>query len=126
MQTLYRHYDKRGELLYVGISINAFTRLSSHLRKSHWSRSIRTMTIDYYDTRKEVRAAERAAIEREKPKHNILMNGKKRRVKSKRGFSWFGLALVAVILCTAYLYVRHPALFGFVQPLWNLATELVK
>jgi len=44
----------------------------------------------------------------------------------RTGWRWFGLALVAVILCTAYLYVRHPALFGFVQPLWNLATELVK
>ena len=114
MQYLYRHYDKRGDLLYVGISINVFSRLGSHLRKSHWSRSIRTMTIDHYDTRKAVREAERTAIRKEKPKHNILMNGKRRRVKSKRGFSWIGLSLVAIALGVAYLYVRNPALFDSV------------
>ena len=34
---LYRHYDKDDKLLYVGISISAYTRLSQHKINSKWA-----------------------------------------------------------------------------------------
>jgi len=44
----------------------------------------------------------------------------------RTGWRWFGLALLAVILGVAYLYVRHPALFGFVPSVAQLSGLLQK
>jgi hypothetical protein len=69
---LYRHFDKDGRLLYVGISVNVLQRTHEH-RASHWWRKITDITIERYDSREAASAAESVAIEVEKPLYN---NGK--------------------------------------------------
>lgn len=68
---LYRHYDQHGRLLYVGISISALERLSDHFCVSHWSKNIARVELTIYKDRHDVRIAERLAIQRENPLHNI-------------------------------------------------------
>lgn len=69
---LYRHFDADGKLLYVGISLSAIKRLGEHAANSHWYCSIRTVTIEHFDTREQAIAAETAAIKNERPAHNIM------------------------------------------------------
>lgn len=71
MEQLYRHFDKEGILLYVGISYNTLTRLNQHKRTAHWFKDIVNVTIEQFETRKEVEEAELIAIRTEKPKYNI-------------------------------------------------------
>lgn len=70
MTQLYRHFDEFGNLLYVGISMCACTRMLGH-KKSEWFRAIRTITITPYRTRKQAILAEFKAIKSEKPKYNV-------------------------------------------------------
>jgi len=67
---LYRHFDKDGLLLYVGISLSAIERLRSHRRYAVWYRDIATIAVERFPTRWEALLAERVAIEDEKPLHN--------------------------------------------------------
>jgi excisionase family DNA binding protein len=68
---LYRCHDERGDLLYVGISIGALGRLAEHQRTSHWFDYIATVSVEWFSTRLEAEAAERAAIRTEKPRFNV-------------------------------------------------------
>lgn len=72
---LYRHFDDGGQLLYVGISLNAIGRLVQHRQSSHWANQIAKMTVEYYPTRTEALAAEVKAIREERPLHNIVHSG---------------------------------------------------
>lgn len=72
---LYRHFDARGNLLYVGISLSAVSRLGEHKAVSHWFDEIATVTVQPYPTREAALEAERLAIANENPAHNI--KGKK-------------------------------------------------
>ena len=83
MHCLYRHFDSTGKLLYVGISINSLRRLADHGRHSFWFDQIRSITLDHFDSRPEVLAAERAAIAAENPVYNRMRPGL-RRVLSRR------------------------------------------
>ena len=74
MTALYRHYDRNGKLLYVGISISAFTRFMSHRTKSKWACEIAAMTIEACADRAEALERERAAIQAERPLWNIKHN----------------------------------------------------
>ena len=67
---LYRHFDRNGDLLYVGISLDAVQRLSQHSATQPWAGDIASVTIEQFMTRQEALTAERRAIETEKPKHN--------------------------------------------------------
>jgi DNA-binding XRE family transcriptional regulator/predicted GIY-YIG superfamily endonuclease len=66
---LYRHFDSMGRLLYVGISWNAKARLRLH-KTSKWFSDIARMEVQHFSTIAEAQAAERCAIEQEKPLHN--------------------------------------------------------
>lgn len=68
---LYRHFNRTGELLYVGISLNALSRLDQHVKGSHWSRDIASVTIEWLDSTADALKAEQQAIDNEKPLHNI-------------------------------------------------------
>ena len=68
---LYRHFDKDGKLLYVGISLNAVARLAQHKNHSHWFNEIASVTIESFDSRNEALFAETRAVQNEKPIHNI-------------------------------------------------------
>lgn len=67
---LYRHFDESGKLLYVGISLNAVSRLVGHKRASPWVWSIARMEVETFPTREQAEAAERAAIRNDRPLFN--------------------------------------------------------
>lgn len=71
-QHLYRHFDKDGKLLYVGISLSALARLAEHKKVSAWFWKIARVEITAYASRADVVMAERLTIKREKPLHNIV------------------------------------------------------
>jgi hypothetical protein len=64
---LYRHFDKNGALLYVGISLSAFGRAAQHRMGSRWFNAVKSMTIEAFPTRKAARRAEIAAQQTERP-----------------------------------------------------------
>lgn len=79
---LYRFYDAAGRLLYVGVTANLPQRLRGHGKRDWWQ-DVRTMHAEPHRGRRAVLAAERAAIEQERPLHNVRMNGGTA-VKSRR------------------------------------------
>lgn len=78
--SLYRHFSADGALLYVGVSVNAVSRLGGH-RRSGWFWDIATITLEHYDTKDEALLAEALAITYEKPLHN----GKPSNIKNLHG-----------------------------------------
>ena len=74
---LYRHFDKDGQLLYVGISLSHVARLSQHRDGSPWYEDIAHVTIEWHKTRVDAELAETTAIGREAPKY------KKNKVQSE-------------------------------------------
>jgi len=70
---LYRHFDKENKLLYIGISLSTFARLSQHKDHSEWFKKINRVSIEHFETREEAMAAERNAIKFENPMFNIAM-----------------------------------------------------
>jgi hypothetical protein len=67
---LYRHFDEAGKLLYVGISLNAVSRLVGHKSNSPWIWSVARVEVETFPTRGEAEAAEREAIRAERPLFN--------------------------------------------------------
>lgn len=70
-QDLYRWFDKEGNLLYIGISTNAYGRAKQHKTTAKWWPNAANMTVVSYPSREDVEAAEKDAIRTEKPKFNI-------------------------------------------------------
>lgn len=68
---LYRHFDGQGRLLYVGISLDALTRLGEHRANSAWFDRITRVEIQRHPTREGALEAEQIAIWKEKPECNI-------------------------------------------------------
>lgn len=71
---LYRHYDRDGLLLYVGISDNPASRSEQHRANSKWYRFVVDSTEEWFDSRATADLAERAAIETERPLFNDTHN----------------------------------------------------
>jgi hypothetical protein len=71
MTKLYRHFDKDGRLLYVGVSLSAIVRLASHKQASEWFDQVTTVIIETLPTREAALIAEKLAIQNEKPLYNI-------------------------------------------------------
>ena len=67
---LYRAYSEKGELLYVGISLSVFSRLSNHSSSSDWFASARDITVEWYPDRNTALDAESTAIRTEYPVFN--------------------------------------------------------
>lgn len=76
---VYRHFDKKGILLYVGIATNVAMRTSGHRLKSPWAKEIHSTTSKPYKTRMKAAIAELQAIDREKPLHNVVPGTERRR-----------------------------------------------
>ena len=68
---LYRHFDRDGVLLYVGI---AYDFLRRRHKSSRWFYRIDMITIEHYETRALALQAETAAIISEKPLFNLHSN----------------------------------------------------
>ena len=78
---LYRHFNKDNELLYVGISLNALNRLAQHKDHSHWFNNITNVQIEQFETRELALKAEREAVLKENPKHNIKLRMPAKQIK---------------------------------------------
>lgn len=68
--SLYRHFDEKGLLLYVGISLSVFARLIQHRNGSHWADEICRIDVQRYPSWEAAYEAETEAIQKEKPMHN--------------------------------------------------------
>ncbi|MEU3020832.1 GIY-YIG nuclease family protein [Nocardiopsis sp. NPDC007018] len=68
---LYRFYNDSGQLLYTGITNDPSRRFTEHAKEKHWWTDIRGISLDWYDDRDSVLAAEKRAIRVESPQHNI-------------------------------------------------------
>jgi predicted GIY-YIG superfamily endonuclease len=75
MNKLYRHFDKDGGLLYVGISNSLLRRTHQHSKFSNWFDQITNITIeDIGEDRGQALIIEKETIIKEKPKYNIHHN----------------------------------------------------
>lgn len=72
---LYRYFDKEGDLLYIGISLNSVARQAQHKMASFWYKEAVRVEIERHGSREDALLAERTAIKEEGPKHNIQHNG---------------------------------------------------
>lgn len=76
MIDLYRFYDKADQLLYIGISLSAAQRASQHRKTQGWWPLVARMEVEHLDvTRGQIEALERAAIQNERPRYNVVHNG---------------------------------------------------
>ena len=73
-EVLYRFFDNQERLLYVGISSNWQQRLKQHYKDSEFHYEASKITLERYQTRQEVEAAEIRAIETENPIYNKAYN----------------------------------------------------
>jgi len=71
---LYRMWDAKEELIYIGISRSAMVRLSQHQQTKEWAAEVHNITLEYFDSRELCKLAETKAIKSEKPKYNIVHN----------------------------------------------------
>jgi len=69
---LYRHFDSKGRLLYIGVSMSALTRLQAHRSHSRWFDNIARVEIESLPNRKAALLAEKRAIVEESPKFNVM------------------------------------------------------
>jgi predicted GIY-YIG superfamily endonuclease len=81
---LYRHFDADNKLLYVGISLNTFARLSQHKDHSKWFEKIKRVEVEHFNTREEAMAQERKAIKTEMPMFNIAMKKTLREIEKEQ------------------------------------------
>jgi len=72
--TLYRFFDHRGELLYIGVSAALLNRLNQHRESRPWWCDVANVDLEHFETREEAFDAERNAIVVEKPTHNVHHN----------------------------------------------------
>lgn len=68
---VYRMYSAQGELLYVGQSALPQNRLMQHRLGADWVREVATITVAWFDSRKDATEAEMAAIKFEGPRFNL-------------------------------------------------------
>jgi len=87
MQNLYRHFDVEGVLLYVGVSLNTINRLGQHKNNAHWFGDIARVDIEQFETRKNALDAEKEAITKENPLHNLYRPKVKEQRESQKKFA---------------------------------------
>jgi predicted GIY-YIG superfamily endonuclease len=69
---VYRLFNDAGELLYIGKTVNPFSRPWAHLSQKPWGNEVDLRKVDLkeFPSEEEAKAAETEAIIREKPKYN--------------------------------------------------------
>ena len=72
---LYRLYDSRGRLLYVGCSGEPKLRRRAHSYNRIWGADIASMTVKWFDSKGAALTAERHACVFEAPKWNRMYGG---------------------------------------------------
>jgi hypothetical protein len=71
---LYRYFDVRDILLYVGITGDLAVRDRGHISRSRWMQLTARSAVERHKTAEDVRTAEREAIETEHPLFNVQYN----------------------------------------------------
>jgi hypothetical protein len=69
--TVYRFYDAAGVLLYVGSTWRPHMRWRQHQSKP-WFPEVTDVRVEQFSDLEAMREAERQAIHREQPRHNVL------------------------------------------------------
>lgn len=80
---LYRHWDVDGNLLYVGISVDAIKRLQQHYDTADWYDEVASITIQKFDDRGDLERAEQLAIDQEAPIWNRTGKHKAKKARPK-------------------------------------------
>jgi excinuclease UvrABC nuclease subunit len=68
---VYRCFDARGVLLYIGSSVNVARRCQLHKSHSLWWPQVRGVVVTTFRTMQEARRSERRSIFTEQPTHNV-------------------------------------------------------
>jgi DNA-directed RNA polymerase subunit RPC12/RpoP/predicted GIY-YIG superfamily endonuclease len=68
--SLYRLFNKAGELLYIGIAGNVGRRMGEHSEKPWWL-EVASITVEHHPRRILAELAEREAIKAEHPRYNV-------------------------------------------------------
>jgi predicted GIY-YIG superfamily endonuclease len=68
---LYRIRGESDALLYIGITNSVPFRWNGHQAVQPWWDELRSLTVEWHETRDEAEAAEKAAILAEQPKYNV-------------------------------------------------------
>ncbi len=71
---LYRVFDQKDQLLYIGISKTVLARMAQHFATKDWIPNDGYIKWSTYPTRLAAQEAERQAITNEKPKWNVAFN----------------------------------------------------
>jgi len=67
---LYRFYDTKGALLYVGITADLKQRFRGHAAVQPWWHEVAACRVEFLPDREALVVAERDAIYREQPRYN--------------------------------------------------------
>jgi hypothetical protein len=68
---VYRVFGEERLLLYIGMTNSVPIRWNGHEAVQPWWEELRSLTVEWYETREEADAAEKAAILAEQPKYNV-------------------------------------------------------
>lgn len=109
--SLYRFFDRQGNLLYIGISKAPLQRLLQHREEKLWWEEIGTIKLEFFETREEALFQEFTAIQAEQPRYNI--HSKKLRQVSPK----LGNALPSSLLPTELIFEGESKLG------WNLPDD---
>ena len=71
---LYRLFDSRGDLLYIGIAADPERRQKEHAGNKAWWPQVAVHSVEWHDTRDLALAAEARAIQAERPRYNRQHN----------------------------------------------------
>ena len=76
--TLYRLFDKKNELLYVGIAGNVGRRMESHAELQPWWLAVTHITVEHLPSRPKALLEEKRVIKSEHPRYNIIHDDPRR------------------------------------------------
>lgn len=74
--TLYRHYDSKDRLLYVGITGHKGLRFGQHSQGSDWWERVAYIKLEHFIYPEDAITAEQRAIMNEKPLFNRSLGGR--------------------------------------------------
>lgn len=71
--SLYRLWSDVGELLYIGVTVDVSRRFGQHAKVQSWWSEVAHHAVEVFPTRTAAFSAERDAVAREHPRHNVKL-----------------------------------------------------
>lgn len=90
--SLYKLYDRKSQLLYVGIAGNPGRRFQQHRGHKPWWGSVQTIKLRHFKTRAEAEVAEIRSIKNDRPLYNITHAGEPRPAAFKERYVFYRLS----------------------------------